>query len=521
MKKLLILAGIAGSMAISSCTKELVTTENKGRPIDFSIVETKGKPVSENYDITDIFVTAFDENGAYWFENSHFGRNGDYLFSATDYYWPSNGSNLSFVAYAPQVNNAKTTAIITESNITGHQLTVTDFTPDENINNHIDFITSEAIGNDTDESVTLSFRHRLSRIAFTAFENNQYSYEIKAVKIANVYGKGTFTLSSSINTDENQNKYVTAGNSAWNLSDQPKTSYQLEMNKTVTLSNGITQYLTLKDVEEYVDSDNYNDAMIIPQTVTVWNPAETNNNGAYIAALIQIKSESGDQIYPETSGGFGWVAIPLPADNEGKFTFVEGNKYTFSLNFTNGAGYKEPEGGNVSNPVLGDGIKFVKVKVNPFDENSENEANMQKDLEGRWLAKKVEVTFTPNSNFSDGQYEHAPFIKETESELKEWYNNNGFYQFTVDHNYNIFTTTPSGATSKSSFYVKEEVDENQKTHMKIYLEAFKYGNSYQIVPEVYSLDRQNNTCIIYLLNENWYAGEDRHQYMHYELLSSN
>lgn len=500
MKKTLYLFGIV-LLAISSCTQDVVSEINKGRAIDFKVVGTKGPAISWTSDLDHFYVTAIDANEDTYFENVGFARLGDYFSSSPEeYYWPSDGSELKFYAYSPMIDG------ITISSSTQK---IEDFTPSANISNHKDVVVATATGSIENETsgVSMNFNHILSRIHLAAMESNpEYDFSVKAVKIANVISSGDFDITDT--------------DSPWEIGTE-KTDYELSFNNNVELNNSYI-HLTSKRTEENGlgnDSDDSDDAIIIPQNLTPWDPINDPNNeegGAYIAIQIQIKSTvSGDQIFPDATAEYGWIAIPMPTSSNNAYLQMEaGNIYKFYLDFTNGAGYVEPDpNGSLSSAVtvLGNDIIFT-LKVNPVELPTAESAT-RKALEGEWLAKKVEIY--RYNNPEDLNYENNErYLYNTitdANELSAWFNNNGFYQFSVDNNYNIYMTTSSGVSSKSSF----TLDEDGK---KIYLECYKnQDGTFILIPEVYNINEETKECIIYLYEENFYSdGTARAQYLYYD-----
>lgn len=484
MKKLLILAGIA-IVAVSSCAKDFVKEVNQGHAIDFKVVATKGQALNYSSDLSSFYVTAIDATGSNYFTNVGYGRSGDYFTSAPDaYYWPIDGSELKFYAYYPSLASMS-------YEITKDSQKLKDFSPATSISSQVDFITATATGSKENvDGVSLTFNHRLASIALRAKEYNaQYDYSISAVKIVNLKGKGTFNFSPQ------------EGEKNWSLTDDLAT---YTMSFEPRQINGYT-YLT----GESDNSSARDDAMVLPQDVTPWNPTVAGHNGAYIAINLKVTStESGDLIYPAAAGEHGWVAVPFPVSDEenGVFELVEGNRYVFTLDLTDGVGYVEP-GPDVptGTTVLGKDIKFT-VKVNPAEE-PDAESMTRKALEGEWHAKKVEIKYTYEEGYEGSTY--SDYTYEDPENVKNWFNNNGFYKFSVDNDYNLYTETPDGVTAKSSFFVDDE-------GKCIYLQSFYEDGEYYFVPEVYELDDEDKTCIIYALNKNWYSGVDRHQYLYYD-----
>lgn len=108
-----------------------------------------------------------------------------------------------------------------------------------------------------------------------------------------------------------------------------------------------------------------------------WTPDtdKTNTNkGAYLAVKVNITTTSGARVYPDASvGEYDWVAVPVGTN------WVAGQKYVYTLDFSNGAGKVDPEKPmpgptdpfKPGEDVLGSAIKFT-VTVTPWTSASEN-----------------------------------------------------------------------------------------------------------------------------------------------------
>lgn len=85
-----------------------------------------------------------------------------------------------------------------------------------------------------------------------------------------------------------------------------------------------------------VEDDN---AMLIPQQLIAWTPDtdKTNTNkGAYLAVKVNITTKDGARVYPSV-GEYDWVAVAVNTKWE------PGQKYVYTLDFSNGAGKVDPE----------------------------------------------------------------------------------------------------------------------------------------------------------------------------------
>ena len=89
---------------------------------------------------------------------------------------------------------------------------------------------------------------------------------------------------------------------------------------------------------------------------------------------VNITTTSGARVYPDASvGEYDWVAVPVGTN------WVAGQKYVYTLDFSNGAGRVDPEKPmpgptdpfKPGEDVLGSAIKFT-VTVTPWTPASED-----------------------------------------------------------------------------------------------------------------------------------------------------
>ena len=471
MKKFLLWSGIA-VLAIAGCAKDQTSEVNNGYAIGFRAGAGTKATELYTYQLASFYCTAVDAKDANFFTNVGFARSGDYFASSPAYYWPADGSTLKFWAYSPSNEIMGTEVAISSAS----QL-IKGYEPEELFENQVDFITAKAEGSKANEGtgVELTFSHELAEISFHAMNGNtEYVYNVYGLRIANALTNGTYDFADG----------------SWEFdSETPeKASYCTIFDEPVTLKSWYDE-LTRKRVQTADGSDYvYNTAMIIPQQLTAWDPDTDPNNdskGSYVSLAVQITSKNGDRIFPaEAIGDYDWVAAPVATN------LVKGHEHRYYLDFTKGAGLVDPEiGQSESGSALGENVKFT-VKVNPWDEPTAD-ATITRQLEGNWLAKRVVRQWI----YPDDWDEAVDGYKRGEEEItdplnvQDWFGGNGFYQFSVDNNYNILMTTPDGAKTQSKMHVDEEGN--------IYLEAFKDPDSdgYSIIPQVVSIDDENNIAI--------------------------
>ena len=384
----------AAAIALSSCSSEETTDVAKSSNITFRSAvgfNTRGIEMTnaDGYKMTKMTVSAFDESGAEFFKNYVFNeKNGEFTSSERPS-WPNHGS-LNFVAYSHSGGEWAGAAPVLKND----GATINAFSPKTQIGEQLDVVFAKEKGNKASHEssgLVLNFDHILSQIKIKAkHSSDTYTYQVKGIRIAYVGGSADYTFNPA-KTD--------AARHSWTAPATKNVVYEKEFDQAVTLTKDATVDLTDK-----CNADGkVGGAMLIPQTLTVWNGTDVATNQAddfsgkaYISLLIQVK-RGATSIYPsgDTDGTkFGWAAVAIPADADQTTTasWVAGNKYIYTLNLTNGCGQVDPVdpgtdvnpgGADTSKPkdpnkgdkIFGKEIKFtVKVvdwKPTP-DENGTN-----------------------------------------------------------------------------------------------------------------------------------------------------
>ena len=336
---------VVAALAMASCSKDESTPGiNNGNAIDFRVAMQTRASETTTANITNFFVTALDKNNANYFTDAEFTKDGAFFTSDPDYFWPSDGSNLSFFAYSPSAADLGATVTINSTT-----KTLADFQPAATIADQKDFITATATGSKTDEAagVALTFGHRLSQIEIKAKNTNDgYVYKVQGVRIGQPVSKATFDF----------------GTASWQLGAL-KTNYEATYAGNEKTLDGTA-------VSIMAEADD--NAMLIPQQLTAWTPdtdKSNTNKGAYLAVKINITTKDGARVYPVASvGEYDWAAIAVNTN------WQAGQKYTYTLDFSNGAGKVDPEKPTPTDPtdpfkpgedILGSPIKFT-VEVTPW-----------------------------------------------------------------------------------------------------------------------------------------------------------
>ena len=338
MKKVLYMVAIA-TLAIVSCTKDNTKEVNRGHAIDFRVATTRAtETTTEN--LTKIWVTAIGESLNSHFTKVEFTKDGNYFVTPNAYYWPADGSSLTFYAYAP----AEATIGGESLTLDGTEQKLTGFAPVSEIKSQLDVTVAVANGSkaDSENGVELIFDHILTQVEIQAYSNNTgYKHKVKGVRIGKVGSKGDYDFKLR----------------DWDLSGD-KANYQVTYDTPIELT---AEYKNIMGDygKEVTDPSRNGNAMLIPQAHTPWDitndPANTAL-GAYIAVLVNIETAEGAVVFPETKDAYDWVAFPLDGE------WIRGFKYVYKLDFTNGSGYKDPEGtDNDGESVVGGKIQFTHI----------------------------------------------------------------------------------------------------------------------------------------------------------------
>lgn len=312
MKKSLLLASTA-VLALAACSKDVTTAVNEGRSIDFrASLATRATVEATTANLNTFYVTALDHNGDNFFDNAEFTLSNGFFTSNPKYYWPGDGSSLTFIAYAPSQLNASTTINVNKDN------KIVDYYPSTNISEQVDFITANATGSSVNEAtgVALSFRHRLCQIVIKGKNTDEgYIYKVKGIRIGSVKSGAKFDFSTT----------------TWAWDNGKFDNYASEYDTPITLGANAASLMKVED----------GNAMILPLSNVAWTPktdATNTAHGSYLAVKVQITTKDGARVYPAVScGDYDWAAVPVATD------WAAGNKYIYTLDFSEGAGYVAPD----------------------------------------------------------------------------------------------------------------------------------------------------------------------------------
>ena len=384
--------------------------------------------------LKDIEVSAFTVGASSetpYFINKTFGKNGNtgkFVCYDQQCIWPNNNDLLKFVAFAPSYDEilaAGGNAISTGDKLTGFQIS-----PD--IATQFDFVTAIASGRlieNEETGITLKFRHQLSRIELKAWGNSaSYDLEIAGVRFGGIGTGGTFNFTSQAGaTDPTQTgvwESVTKGSVEYIFHDG---------DAIVTLDKKNDSPLSADKAISILGSkvgSNENSAMIVPSNNSAWNfktnatNGSNNAEGMYFSVLVRVTDTTpydtkGRIVYPyegaeydeekiylavdKTDGktvktrlykwgegyftdadhstaydlsannaevkAFGWAALPV-SDN-----FDPGRVYTYTLNYSNGVGLRDPHDLHPGESVISDKV-LVNVEVTDWIEGTKTDVSV-------------------------------------------------------------------------------------------------------------------------------------------------
>ena len=420
-------------MALASCAKDSVKEVNNGHAIDFRVATQTRATETTTANLSTFYVTAIDAKGSNYFTNAAFTKIEEYFRSSPAYYWPGDGSDLDFYAYAPAAETLGATVTIDNTS-----KTLAGFSPAAQFADQKDFVTATASGNKTNETsgVALTFDHQLTQIEVKARNaNDAYVYKIKGVRIAQPVSKADFDFTTK----------------QWTPSTE-KAIYQVQYSNEITLN-------TYGQCIMKTEGDN---AMLIPQQLVAWDAENDKTNtakGAYLSVYAQVETTEGARVYPNVDGmDYAWLAVPIDTKWEA------GYKYVYTLDFTNGAGYSDPlDGPETGGSVLGGAIKFT-MEVNPWGDKSTMTATNSM-LVGHWVAQRVEVVRSDDP--------HTVIAYNTPEEAANYLME--FYDFLVPDDQTLITTI-RGEVKSSAFYITDNY---------VYMDGYKNDNGdYMIIPYI-------------------------------------
>ena len=341
---------IAGALALASCSQDEPVSISQGHAVSFRPAIGTASRASEttNANLSEINVTAIMGDTTFFHDLNYTKGSDGFFNSSIPYYWPEDNTPLTFYAYSPSADE-----LGADFTINSKTQKLESYFVDTDIANQKDFITAVGTGSKEANEATgleLNFGHRLAQIELRAKADNPgYNFKVAGMII------GRPQLGGSYDFAKNE----------WTLD---------EWHDTDVLTSYCTPVdLTSTPVSIMGESGN---AMLIPQTLVEWNHTGDPDNaarGAYLSVYVQITTKDGARVYPVPSDStidsrtgkpreYAWAAIPLSG------TWEQGKKYVYTLDFSHGGGYTDPDDPlGPGLPILGDPIKFT-TQVSDWDE---------------------------------------------------------------------------------------------------------------------------------------------------------
>lgn len=386
--------------------------------------------------LKDIEVSAYTVGASsetLYFINKTFGKNditGKFVCYDAECIWPNNNELLRFAAFAPSCDvmlAAGGAAVSTGDKLTG-------FKVPQDIATQFDFVTAIATGKllDNEETgINLTFQHQLSRIKVNAWGNSaSYNLEIAGVRIGGIGTGGTFNLTAQADaTDPTQAgvwedvtkghvEYVFRNGDAIVTLDKEEGS-PLSADKAVSIMGN-----------KVGGENSYeNSAMIVPSNNSAWSLKTDAVNGAnhadgmYLSVLIRVTDttpyaatdpivypysdanvdeliylaidktdgktvktrlyKQGDDYFTDAEHtaaydvavnddmvkAFGWAALPVADD------LKPGLVYTYTLNYSNGVGLRDPQDSRPGESITSDKV-LVNVEVTDWKEGTKTDVSV-------------------------------------------------------------------------------------------------------------------------------------------------
>lgn len=393
--------------------------------------ELKGASLN-NIEVSAFTVGASSETA--YFLNKSFGKNsntGKFVCYDPQCIWPNNNDLIRFVAFAPSCD--KMLSAGGNATSTGNRLT--GFKVASDIATQFDLVTAIASGKliDNEETgITLKFQHQLSRIEIKAWGNSaSYDLEIAGVRLGGIGIGGEFNFTSQTGaTDPTQ-----AG--VWESVTKGYVEYVFRNDdKIVTLDKTESSPLSADKAVSILGSkvgegNSYeNSAMIVPSANSAWNfktnaaNGDNHADGMYFSVLVRVKDTTpydtnGNIVYPyaddayseevvylavEKADGktvktrlyklgdvyftdanhtaeydivanntevkaFGWAALPVADD------LKPGLVYTYTLNYSNGVGLRDPQDSRPGESIISDKV-LVNVEVAEWLEGTKTDVSV-------------------------------------------------------------------------------------------------------------------------------------------------
>ena len=486
MKKSIILMGIA-ALVFASCAKDTVKETRKETPIDFRVSVGNKTRATEIYswNLDCFYVTAvsgppdgsIETADDFFFLDVPFSRIGEYFYSFPTYYWPSDNRKIAFIGYAPSQEDmgADLNWRLDKTAETAQlQFNILDFAPAQNIKDQVDLLTGSIVGYNeysVANGIDMYLGHSLSQIEIKACcSSSTYTYKAAGIRIANPKSKADI-FSNSIN-----------------LGESAEFDFVYKDNATAVYEDSYDTPVTLQSYSQSLMNPESGNAILLPQTLTAWDPEgdPTNQaNGVYFAVKLQVRDTNNEQVFPATEGEYGWAAVPVSGE------WKLGEKYIYTLDFTNGAGYIDPtDPDNPGKNVLGEKIA-ITAKLSAWEDKS-TVSTSSSEIIGHWVGLKSSYIDT------DDNIERK---FETEEEVRDWLGE--FYDFVIIDEHTLKIKNANGEHNTPTSF--DLVDNT------FLIDCFRVGDEYVIKPYIEYID---DTSVTITFTEE-FSSYERHQTIYY------
>lgn len=394
MKKALFMLSVA-AMTLASCSQEDVVSVNKNVADNSIAFRARTFKSSRAQDITTNNLDAFkviaykgyidnigenEELVQYWSDFVEFKRSTDpedapnmFFRSSSPYYYPTDGSWLTFVAYAPS----------TLDNVTSNakcELNISNFVVEDNIKDQIDLIFADGAScqaeadipdGNPDGSVGLFFEHALTKVYVSGAwnGNGDYKYEVAGVKFGNIVKKADYKFNKFDREEEYERHIWTpVGNELGDIEYVFETPVEIGTSNTPLMTGdgaeGSFLLIPQQLKAETLSADDADDGSNVKSY-------KFKEGVSYIALLLRITHvTSGDIIYPYDEGvekiseevagkTYAWAAFPIGT------LWQSGFYVDYVVDFSKGAGFVAPGAGYVT-VKNGEGVEMTDDEGNPI-----------------------------------------------------------------------------------------------------------------------------------------------------------
>lgn len=319
-------------MMLASCSNDEVVEQAQENAISFrSMMGTNTRGVvADVSNLNTLCVTAYQGTNLY-LDNIIYQKDGTGFFnSAKPYYWPETGE-LTFTVFSGNWSGTRDFTSSTEQWM--RNVTINDDIAKQEDMTYVSNVTGTKAANGK-VGVPLEMKHALVQVQLNAKnENTNYVYKVKGFRLNNVVINGDFDFKNGqwgpyYNNGINGTKYQTF-----------EVTYDTPIDLTA-------------DAKPIMGTGG--NAMVIPVYCSAWNgtlngqiplplsvdaqPQADKIEGGFFSVLVNIRMKAGASVYPDKEEGYAWVAIPV---NYGWGT-QQGKKFTYTLDFSNGAGRVDP-----------------------------------------------------------------------------------------------------------------------------------------------------------------------------------